>query len=233
MAVIAGCFGIGFLTLRAIGLGFFPPHPEDRLARSVSPAEADSPLVVVIGTSLTASSIWPKALQTRLENCTGGSVRLENLARNRATSDLGLTRLDEVVSLAPSIVVIEFAMNDAERTIGVSLPESRRRHETIISAIQTRSPETAIYLMTTNTSIGRIRLRRPLLPAYYALYRDLADQFDIGLADLHPRWRAIDAEALPDGLHPTDEAAEAVIVPVLADLIGQTLGQDRNACSGP
>jgi lysophospholipase L1-like esterase len=196
------------------------------MADRVAIGETDTPVVVVIGTSLTASASWPETLQTRLDTCTGRSIQLENLAQNGATSELGFFRLDDIVALRPTVVIIEFAINDADRKIGVSLPESRRRHETIISALQKRTPETAIYLMTTNHTVGQIRFRRTLLPAYYELYRDLAETLDVGLADLHPRWRQVDGENLPDGLHPTDAMSNEVIVPVLSDLLGRTLGHE-------
>ena len=195
------------VAIQLVSFGFFRDAPADRQADQVALGETTAPVVVVIGTSLTASASWPEALQTRLGTCTGRSIRLENLAENRATSELGFFRLDEIVALNPAIVILEFAINDADRKIGVSLPESRRRHETIIGALQKRVPDTAIYLMTTNHTVGQIRFRRPLLPAYYELYRDLAETFDLGLADLYPRWREIDGENLPDGLHPTDELA--------------------------
>ncbi len=228
MSVAAVLIGlcVGLVLLQLVSFGFFRSSPADKPAGRVTLGETEAPMIVVIGTSLTASSAWPEALQTRLRTCTGREIGLENMAENRATSELGFFRLDEIVALEPTIVILEFAINDADRKIGVSLPESRRRHETIIAALKKRSPETAIYLMTTNHTVGPIRFRRPLLPAYYELYRDLAERFDVGLADLHPRWRDIDGENLPDGLHPTDDTANAVIVPVLSDLVGLTLGQD-------
>lgn len=184
--------------------------------------------MAVVGTSLTAASSWPGLLDARLDACLGIPVAVQVIAEPGATSAWGLAQRDRIVAARPDLVLVEFAINDADVGIGMPLRESRATHEALIRSIRSGRADTVIVLVTTNPARGPMASRRPALPAYYALYRDLAQRLDLGLADLTSRWQAHPdlAAALPDGLHPTDVAAAETVVPALAQVIAATLGID-------
>lgn len=188
--------------------------------------------ITLVGTSLTASSDWPERLQAHLDACLARPVAVSTVAQPGATSAWGLSAASDVSATEPDIVVIEFAINDADVRIGHPIAESRRNHVDIVEELRTRNPGVVIYLMTTNPALGKMRRRRPLLPAYYRLYRNLANTLDLGLADVRTRWTSRGAlrRDLPDGLHPSDDSAREVIVPALAPLMAKTLGATDTQC---
>jgi len=206
-----------------------PEHPSDRVPRPLQPAldVGDGALrMTAFGTSLTAGDAWPDRLATVLAACSGRRVSVARVAAPGADSAWALERVDLVAAQRPHLVLVEFAINDADLLDGVSLARSRTRHDALLDALAREIPDARIMLMTTSPVQGIVRrLQRPRLPAYYAMYRALADARGTALADLAPRWRAAAGELPrhPDGLHPAPEAARAVIVPALAGLIGAAL----------
>lgn len=195
--------------------------------------------VLAFGTSLTARYDWPEALRIRLATCLDRPVEMAVVAAPGmgsawAAGD-GLARVAR--QPPPDLIIAEFAINDADILDGAWLRDSRRQHEAVIAGLRNHlAPGGAILLMTTNPVEGWLRhLQRPRLAAYYRLYEDLAAAHGLGLADMTPRWQAAMAQAplLPDGLHPDQAAARALIVPVLADLIARAAGaQGCNSRTG-
>lgn len=181
--------------------------------------------IVTYGTSLTALYSWPDDLALRLETCMNRPVRITRVARPGAGSDWALTRLEEVRAAGADLVVMEFAINDADLTDGASFTRARSNHETILDSL---TADTPVILMTMNPVTGIKRLSRPALGRYYGLYSDLAERFETGLLDLAPRWRVVldDGGVLPDGLHPNETDASGVIVAPLAAMIGAAAGAD-------
>lgn len=198
------------------------------------PAPADSPLaraqlpdrplrIVALGTSLTARSVWPEGLASELARCLGRKVSVIRIAKPGAGSDWGLTQVTKVLEARPDIVVLEFAINDADVLDGVSLDGSVARHLQLIGRLTGGQGHPAILLMTTNPTLSPWRsLQRPWLGDYYMAYRALAAQTGSGLADLWPRWASSIAG---DGLHPDPGAEAALAVPVLLRLIGDRYGR--------
>lgn len=221
----------GFASaLIAAGIGslyFWPLEQKavaDRLLSS-SALHKDAPArIVFMGTSLTAGNPWPEAVTTQLEICLKRPMQNFRIAQGGATSVWGLAQVDRVVAKAPYLILLEFAINDADVRRGLSLQDSRDTHRSLILRLQQGVPDAQIILLTMNPATGLRRLLRPRLAAYYALYSDLAETHNIGLIDLYPRWqrRATLAQDLIDGVHPQPDSASAVIVPVvtkyLADL---------------
>jgi lysophospholipase L1-like esterase len=186
-------------------------------------AAATAPIkIVAFGTSLTANGGWQDELARRLGACRDGPVELETVALPGANSQWALETIDEVVAKDPDIVLIEFSMNDASLLHGVSTDQSRTNTEAIILRLQAAIPRVQVVLMTMNPAAGLRAMTRPFLGDFYRIYREIAAEHHVPLADLTTRWEA-DAqwpEALPDGLHPTPESARAVIVPELLRLLG-------------
>jgi lysophospholipase L1-like esterase len=178
--------------------------------------------VVAFGTSLTARSEWPAALGETLASCTGDEVAVNTVAQPGGNSSWALSNIETVISLAPQVVLVEFSVNDASLLHGMSGGRSLANTEAIISQLRESLPEVRIVLMTMNPATGMGAASRPFLGDFYQIYRDVAEQQQVDIVDLVPLWeaRGLDSKALPDGVHPSQEAAKAVIVPALVRLLG-------------
>ena len=207
----------------------FPAEPSDR---ALAPLPETGPLRIgAFGSSLTLSGGWTEPLAERLTDCLGRPVEIDVVAKAGAGSTWALTQTDRVGAGAPQLVLMEFAINDADILDGVGVGTARTQHAALLDALATETPEAQVMLMTMNPVTGVVRtLQRPRLAAYYAMVRDLAAERGLALADLAPRWRAAwetdPALVPPDGLHPTPAANAAVTVPALASLIGVAAGAD-------
>ena len=212
-AVGAVCvFAIALLTSQKPA-----PSPVDKLLDPSWPQDAAS--LVFVGTSLTASNDWVE----RLAECLPPRTKVGVVARNGETSIWGLAQVEAILAHKPDIVFIEFSINDADVRHRISLSESKENHRALVDRIVASRPGTQFVFMTMSPAHGiRKYVLRPRLPAYYALYRELADELDTGLLDLYPRWKQLrqgDREQ-SDGLHPSSDAAARVIVPALSGFLG-------------
>ncbi|WP_424991082.1 SGNH/GDSL hydrolase family protein [Fluviibacterium sp. S390] len=225
--------GAGLVALAlAAGLAalLWPRAPEEPADRALVPWEdpARPARILAFGTSLTARGSWPEDLADTLTACLGHPVQMTRVAQSGMGSAWALEQLDRVVAARPDLVLLEFSINDADLLDGVSRRTSRARHAALLAALTRDLPDTRVLLMTMSPVTGVVRhLQRPWLGAYYGIYRDLADEQGVGLADLFPRWRAAPADLrdLPDGLHPAPGKTAQLAVPVLAQMIGAAAGQ--------
>ena len=223
LALIAA--GLLFILMPPLGLA-----PQHRPLPKITPADA-ALNITVFGTSLSAGTGWPDDLGQGLETCLGRPVNISRITRPGGGSAWGLTALADLQATQPDLVIVEFAINDADLRARVGLKTSIGQHQRLISQLQADTPKTQILLMTTNPAYGLRGLLRPRLRAYYQSYRGLAARLDTGLADIYGHWLTADKRLrhFPDGLHPTDKAARAVILPVLLPMIAAALDQD---CTG-
>jgi lysophospholipase L1-like esterase len=120
-----------------------------------------------------------------------------------------------VTDAKPDIVVVEFSANDARFRGGVSIGEARAFTRSMIRQMRTDNPLTKIYLMTTNPVLGD-RHQRPLLPLYFQMYREVAQEMNVGIIDARLRWEGASFYDIPDSVHPTKEANERVTVPAIS-----------------
>lgn len=215
-----------------------PGLPVDRVLPPLTAATGPTapPLrLAVFGTSLTAGSRWPEATAAALERCLDRPVVLIRRARPGAGSAWGRTETAQLAANDPDIVLIEFAINDADLRDGIGLATARANHLAILAALAaSRSggmPEVRLVLMTMSPAEGLRGLLRPGLGRHYAAYRTLAAEtgetgMGAGLVDLYSRWRALpqSARGLTDGLHPEDAVAQAVILPVLVPYLARLAG---------
>lgn len=182
---------------------------------------SQSPHIVFLGTSLTANYQWPEQLQTDLEACFKAPVSITKIALGGATSRWGTKQLDQALELSPDVVFIEFMANDADLRNQLSLAESRRVHEAMITEIQERSHQASIVLLATNPARGLRALLRPSLRHYYKAYREIAQNSELWFVDLYSSWRTAEETQhglYLDGIHPTPEATAAIVAPRLATL---------------
>lgn len=208
-ALVAGLMAIWVLPRTA-------PAPRDRPLAPLSGAAA--PLhIVTFGSSLTAGNAWPDRLGTALSLCLDQPVLVERVAAPGANLRWGQAALDQVIARAPDVVLIEFAINDADLRDGVSLTQAKTRLEAILTRLRTELPQTQPVLLTMSPATGLRGWLRPRLAAHYAQVTEIAAAQDLGAIDLYPRWLAagLTRAEMPDGLHPTDAATARVVDPAL------------------
>ncbi|WP_108262380.1 SGNH/GDSL hydrolase family protein [Mangrovicoccus ximenensis] len=218
MALTMACV-LGFL----VWIGMANPNtPRDREIAYI-PLSGPSFRIVAFGSSLTHSNPWPKALSRSLSECFGQPVEVLRIAQSGADSSWGLDSVDQVIAAGPDLVLMEFAINDADFLDGASLRRSRSQHAMLIDRLGAAVAPGHVVLMTMNPVGGLHRALRALLPRYYALQVELADRHGTALADLYADWLALPPaqRRFPDGLHPTAEDTARVVVPGLVRRIAQ------------
>jgi lysophospholipase L1-like esterase len=179
--------------------------------------------LVTIGTSLTKRGDWITSLENVLETCQSDNVDVLNLAISGATSNEGVEQLAELLEYKPSVVLMEFSVNDSDYFRGISLSKSLNNLDYIIKTIRAENEDVTIILMIMNPVYGIRSWIRPMLGEYRYRHMVLARKNNIEYFDFRPRWMEMYEgnfkKVIPDGLHPTSRAAESVIVPVLKGLI--------------
>jgi hypothetical protein len=176
--------------------------------------------VVVLGTSLTARAAWPEQVARALSDCAGRPLDVQVVARPGANAAWGAEQAAHVAGMGPALVLVEFEANDSDMLGGLWPWESRQMHARILSEIQHKSAETETVLMIMNPAYGARGLARIARPFYRQSYYRLAREHGIGLVDMTGSWRKLVAvlgrdTVIPDGLHPTDDAASDIVVPAL------------------
>ena len=184
--------------------------------------------IVILGTSLSHGN-WPQDLAQTLTACGIDPGPVTRITQPGASSHWGLAQLNRVIAAKPALVMIEFAINDADLFDGLGAKESRTTHVELVTALERALPEATLVFMTMSPVRGIRRLQRPFLARSYAMVRDVAAQTGAGLIDLTPRWHAyLDeadrVEALPDGLHPTPQAFRDAALPSVVAQLAQAYG---------
>ena len=204
------------------------PVPADRPTKAIGPiAEGRALSIVAFGTSLTAGPDWPARLQTALAACLPVAPVVQLLALPGAGSAWALTQTADPALVGADIVLVEFAINDADLRDGVSLAQAADQHRRLVAGLRRDNPDVAVVLMTMNPAHGLRGWMRLWLGAHYRQYRSLAAELDTGLVDLWPRWLALPRAARrlgADGLHPDAESVAQVILPVLLPYLAQAAG---------
>lgn len=223
LALLGGVAAAAFI----LAPRFLPAPPvRDRALPALPDRAAEAPLsVVAFGTSLTASNPWPEALEAELASCLDAPVTVQRVAGSGQGSTWALAQWQQVAAQEPDVILLEFAINDGDLWDGISLRQSRAQHAELLTRLTGALPQARILLMVMNPVTGLQRLKRPRLGQYYAISHALAEEFDTGLADFAPRWQALPPGWAPDGLHPSAEAATAMLPPVLAPMIAAAAGQ--------
>jgi len=229
MAGIGGVLCLAIWTWAVFSGTGSPGQPRDRaLPQTAGAAEMPDGLlrITVLGTSLTALYDWPARLEAALAACLDQPVRITVIARPGATIAWGADQVAMVAASAPNLVLVEFAINDADLRGGLSPAAAAQRHRDLVVGLRAAiAPAPRIVLMTMNPARGPRGWMRPRLAAHYAGYVDLARTADLGLVDLYSRWLALPVEARGlerDGLHPAPRVAARIILPVLVPYLAQT-----------
>lgn len=218
---------LGLCALGAAYL-FWPTAVADPQDRDWTPRSDLSGGIVVLGTSLSHGD-WPQEMGAALRACGLGTRDVVQITKPGANSEWGVSQLEAVIAAAPALVLIEFAINDADLRDGLSKSTSRKTHQKIAETLTEALPEASLVFMTMSPAKGLRGAVRPFLAGYYAISREVAAENAAGVIDLYPRWQAYIAqngagEVLPDGLHP--KVTAEVALPVIVEQIAQTYGAD-------
>lgn len=183
--------------------------------------------VTAVGTSLTHDAGWSAPLADALKQCGLGAVRVIEIAEPGENSFWGVTHLTEIARTQPDVLLIEFSVNDARLWGGTSQSDSRANVMQIVRATRQIRPDTKVILMAMNPTFGLRSLIRPRLDNYYDDYGALAKAAGFHFVDHRVAWRSLKSSdlesAIPDGIHPNQSAAEAIIVPALITSITEGL----------
>ena len=175
--------------------------------------------VVTLGTSLSARGGWQEPLRRSLAACLDSDVVIVNLAKSGMTSEWGLTQIDKVAAERPDIVLVEFAVNDADVTEFMSLERSAANMTEIVSRLRESEKRPSVYVMAMNPVSGLRGMLRPFLDQYEERHAAVARDLGAGFIDHRPAWARLSNEeaagAIADGVHPDPEIAGRVIVPGL------------------
>lgn len=206
--------------------------------------------VAAIGTSLTHNSTWfntrlPNWLNmlgpgkvTIFDNAIGGSASSYGPgATGQPPQSSGLyDQLPTALSQHPDVVFIEFAINDAYLPYNLDVASSKSNLKDMIDQVLASGSKTEVVVQTMNNCLpGSVKEQNvPQLSAYYQGYRDVISTYyasnpRVVLVDNYPQWvdlyqtnSATWNSYVPDGLHPNDSGAAAIIIPdIQAALLAQ------------
>lgn len=174
-------------------------------ARAV-PVEAETPVVVFLGTSLTAGygleedQAFPALIQARIDEA-ALDYRVINAGVSGDTSAGGRRRLAWLLRLPISVLVLELGANDMLR--GQSVDQLRSNLEAILEETIAEHPDTRLVVAGMRAAPN---LGRDYGEAFDAVYPALARRYDAALIpflleDVAARRNLNQA----DGIHPTAE----------------------------
>lgn len=196
-------------------------------------AEGRTVKIVCYGTSLTANGAWVGKMRDWLAAKYPGRVTVINGGMSGKNSATGLAELESrVIAQGPDVVFLEFGVNDAfqytDGTPVLSVEQAKANLVEMIQRVRAANPEVGVVLQTMNSAwdspVGSnaSATLRPQLAAYYQMYREVAEEMKCFLVDHHSHWRELQERdpaafraAIPDGVHPTAQGLEMMMIPLL------------------
>ncbi len=134
------------------------PQSAPQIGPTSAPAAADSrPLLVCFGDSLTAGhgtdpgESYPDYLQKDLD-ARGFRYHVVNQGISGNTTKDGLDRVDHIIALHPSLVVVEFGGNDGLR--GLRIEDTRSNLDALLSRLKTSGAKIALAGITLPPDYG-------------------------------------------------------------------------------
>jgi acyl-CoA thioesterase-1 len=188
-------------------------------ARAVAeaPPVVDAPVIVALGTSLTAglglaqSEAWPALVQARLDR-EGYRYRVVNAGVSGDTSAGGLSRLDWQLGQKPAIVIVELGANDGLR--GLPVAQVKENLGKIIARSRAAGAAVVLAGMQAPPNMGA-----DYADSFRALFPALADEYHVPLVPFLLAGVAAEARLnQADGIHPTAEGQR-----IVADNVWTTL----------
>jgi acyl-CoA thioesterase-1 len=197
-----------------IGCGRTKKNEPAPLKENVLPAEIKTPdnrpIIAAFGDSLTSGQgvdpgrNYPSQLQERID-AEGYRYKVVNAGVSGETSAQGVNRIQSVIGLQPSIVIVELGANDGLR--GLPAAATQRNLELIIQHLQAAGAKIVLAGMQVPPNYG---------PQYTKAFRDIfknvAKQHDIPLIPFFLEGvGGIAALNQDDGVHPTAEGYSIVV----------------------
>ncbi|MBW2230702.1 MAG: arylesterase [Deltaproteobacteria bacterium] len=213
LSALIACAFCGLLACEA-------ERPEAGVPAPAAAAEDERPVVLFLGTSLTAGyglpsdEAFPALIGERLAR-EGLDYRIVNAGVSGDTSAGGRRRLDWLLRMPLAVLVLELGANDMLR--GLDVGALRDNLSAILSRTRGAYPEVRFVVagMRAAPNLGADYARR-----FEAVYPELAQQFDAAFIPFLLAGVAGDPDSnLPDGLHPTAEGHRRV-----ADTLWTELG---------
>lgn len=199
------------------------PVAAESIAAAPPPAGDDRPVVLFIGTSLTAGlgldpdDAYPAVLQ-RMADSAGFSVRVMNAGLSGETSAGALRRAEWLLERPAAVVVIETGANDGLR--GVDPDSTAATVRALITAVRARQPaaRVALVAMEAPTNLGAEYTAR-----FRAIFPRVAREAGVTLLPfLLDGVAGVPTLNQADGIHPTEEGARraaANLWPALVPLL--------------
>ena len=189
------------------------------------PTEDTRPVVLFVGTSLTAGfgldprQAYPAVVQTKIDSA-GFDFQVVNAGVSGQTSAGARSSIDWLLRRPAAVVVIETGANDGLR--GIDPAELRGNVEAIVTRAQEQDPPPTIILvgMEAPPNLGQRYAGR-----FRAVYRDVARERGVRLVPfLLDGVAGIDSLNQADGMHPT-AAGQQILASHVWDVLGPVLAQ--------
>jgi acyl-CoA thioesterase I len=195
---------LAVLALTACSRGNEAPRPAEDAS---APLAAARPLILCVGTSLTAGLglpdpdlAYPALLQEKV-TAAGYPHEVRNAGVSGETSAGALSRLDWLLRQPVSVFILETGANDALR--GQAPASTRANVDAILKQVTGLSPRPRVLLlgMEAPPNMGLVYAAQ-----FRSLFPDLAEAHGVALVPFFLEGVAgIPALNQPDGLHPTPE----------------------------
>ncbi|KPK57518.1 MAG: hypothetical protein AMS21_11370 [Gemmatimonas sp. SG8_38_2] len=215
----------GLLALAAACGGEDQPQAE-RASEAVSPPDTSLPVVLFLGTSLTAGmglsseQAYPALVQMKIDSA-GLNYRVVNAGVNGETSAGGLRRVEWLLRQPVAALVLELGANDMLR--GQDVAAMRANLQEIIDRTRAAHAEAGIVIAG---MLAAPNLGEPYASEFARTFVELAEENDAALIPFLLNGVAgIPELNQPDGNHPTAEGQAIVaenvwstLAPVLLEL---------------
>jgi acyl-CoA thioesterase I len=220
---------IAALALAAGGCNSKNPPPEPATqasapapaAQPVASRRDDRPVIVAFGDSLTAGygtdagNSYPDFLERDL-NDKGFHYHVVNAGISGNTTKDGIERLQDVLALKPSLVIVAFGGNDGLR--GLPIDSTRRNLDQIVSTLQRAGTKIVLGGITLPPNYGADYIRQ-----FNQIYASLSKQYHVPLLpfllkDVYGTAGSMQA----DGIHATAQGNQQVarnLLPLVTPLL--------------
>ncbi len=195
---------------------------------AVSTSDTAAPVVLFLGTSLTAGlglpsdQAYPALIQSKIDSA-GMDFRVLNAGVSGQTSAGGLRWIDWLLRQPVAVVVIELGANDMLR--GQDVDAMRANLQEIIERTRAAQPEARIVIAGLQAPPN---LGEPYTSEFAQTYIELARENDVALIPfLLDGVAAVSGLNQPDGIHPNAEG-QMIVAENVWRVLGPVLTQMRS-----
>ena len=210
----------------AVGCGPPAPEPAAPASEPVREARAQRPVVLFLGTSLTAGyglpseQAFPALVQRRIDEA-GGDYEVVNAGVSGDTSAGGLRRIDWLLRQSIAVLVLELGGNDMLR--GLDVPAMQANLASIIERTREAHPSARVLVAGMRAAPN---LGSQYAAAFDRSFADVAQRYDAELIPFLLVGVAADPELnQPDGIHPT-EAGHQILAETVWTSLEPLLARD-------